>query len=73
MLDHVKTSKAGSFDYQTERMRGTVDVWHDSSRYVYRKPRSLKAFKREILAAFGDRCMAKIEGKYPSYTVETWA
>lgn len=73
MLDHVKTSKAGSFDYQAERERGTVDVWHDSSRYVYRKPRNLKAFKREILAAFGDRCEARIAGRYPSYEVKTFA
>jgi len=73
MLDHVKTSKAGSFDYQTERARGTVDVWHDSSRYVYRKPHDLKAFKREILAAFGGRREVRIEGKYPSYDVTTWA
>lgn len=73
MLDHVKTSKAGSFDYQADHARGTVDVWHDSSRYVYRKPRDLKAFKREILKAFGSRCEARIEGQYPSYDVKTFA
>ena len=70
MLDHVKTSRAGEYGYIEDRARGTCDVWHDSKRYVYRRPRSVKAFKTAILAAFGN---ATIAGRYPDYTVRTEA
>ena len=70
MLDHVKTIRAGECGYVEYRARGTCDVWHDSKRYVYRRPRSVKAFKIAILAAFGN---ATIAGRYPDYIVRTEA
>ena len=73
MLNHVKTSRAGEYGYIEDRARGTCDVWHDSKRYVYRRPRSIKAFKRAILAAFGCHGTATIEGRYPDYIVRTEA
>lgn len=75
MLKHIKTYRAGESGYYDERERGTVDVWHDSKRYVYAKPyQGIKAFKCELLYAFGiaSRCNAKITGSYPSYTIDTW-
>ena len=71
MLDHVKTARAGEYSYIEDHARGTCDVWHDSKRYVYRRPRSIKAFKRELLAAFGQGCTATIEGRYPDYIART--
>lgn len=72
MLNHVETFKAGESGYYNERARGTVIVEHDSTRYVYRKPSgSVRKFKYELLAAFGDRCTARISGQYPCYRIET--
>lgn len=74
MLYHIKTSRAGEPGYYAIRERGTVDVWHDSKRYVYRASLiELRDFKANILSAFGTRCEAKISGAWPSYTVETFA
>jgi len=70
MLKHVKTIRAGDYGYTQDRARGTCDVWHDSKRYVYRRPRSVKAFKTAILAAFKN---ATIAGRYPDYTIRTEA
>ncbi len=71
MLDHIKTYKAGEHGYYSAHARGTVDVWYDSKRYVYRKPyQPVKVFKRELLAAFG--LFSKISGQYPNYKIETF-
>lgn len=75
MLDHIITHNAGSSGYYTERTRGTIVVEHDSKKYIYRKPRNLRAFRREVLAAFESdgRCCAKLSGAYPYYSIETLA
>ena len=74
-MDHVKTYRAGEAGYYATRTRGTVDIWHDSRRYVYLKPNDIKQFKREAVTAWedGGRCTARISGAYPSYTIETEA
>ena len=73
MLHHIQTSRAGDSAYYSDHVRGTVDVLHDSKRYVYRKPwEDVRKFKRELLAAFGERCEARISGKYPCYEITTF-
>ena len=72
MLDHIATHKAGEYGYYDERERGTVRVRHDSNVYVYRKPwKGLRKFKMELLAAFSNRCEARISGRYPEYSIDT--
>lgn len=73
---YVATHRAGSFGYSAERQRGTIDVWHDSKRYIYRKPDRdvpVRMVKADILAAFesDSRCTMRISGKFPSYTIES--
>lgn len=72
MGNHIETYSAGQPGYYDLRARGTVIVEHDSKRYVYRKPSgSLRKFKNELLAAFGERCTARISGAYPYYCIDT--
>lgn len=72
---HCATHRAGTNGYTAARQRGTIDVWHDQKRYIYRKPDvdvPTKMVKKDILAAFeafGTCC--KISGRFPSYTIET--
>lgn len=73
---HVATHRAGSSGYYADRKRGTIDVWHDSKRYIYRKPDAdvpTRMVKREILAAFESdgRCTMRISGRFPSYRIES--
>lgn len=77
MLNCISHSKAGQSSYYVERKRGTVDIWHDSQRWVYRQSRKdIKSFKKDIYYAFsnnGSVAVVKIEGQFPSYYVETFA
>ena len=73
---HVATHRAGTSGYYAERARGTIDVWHDSKRYVYKRPNPdvpVRMVKADILAAFESdgRCTMRISGRYPSYTIES--
>ena len=74
---HVATHRAGTHGYYADRQRGTIDVWHDSMRYVYRKPnRDVPNImvKRDILSAFeaqGEIC--RMTGQFPNYRIETQA
>ena len=71
-IDHVRAGESG---YYVPRQRGTIDVWHDSQRWVYEQPRfhPRKAVKNSIVAAFENngRVTVKITGRWPSYTVTT--
>jgi len=77
MLDFISHSKAGQNSYIAIRKRGTVDIWHDSQRWVYRQNRKgLKSFKNDIYYAFskeGSIPVVKITGKFPSYTIQTFS
>lgn len=72
-LFHIRTHKAGEHGYHQPRARGTVDVWHDSTRYVYGrfgvKP-SARDFRRFIVDAWRVYEGKKLSGRWPSYTVE---
>ena len=73
---YVATHRAGTSGYYADRLRGTIDVWHDGKRYIYRKPDSdvpTRMVKREILAAFESdgRCTMRISGRFPSYRIES--
>ena len=73
---HVATHRAGNSGYYAKRQRGTIDVWHDSKRYIYRKPNRdvpARMVKADILAAFesDSRSTMRISGKFPSYQIET--
>ena len=73
---YVATHRAGTSDYYADRQRGTIDVWHDSKRYIYRKLDSdvpARIVKRDIVAAFefDGRCTMRISGRFPSYRIES--
>jgi hypothetical protein len=74
MLNCIAHSRAGSANYYAAHQRGTIDIWHDSQRWVYRHgPTKLRAFKLDIIGAFSNpRCGedVRISGRYPSYTVD---
>jgi hypothetical protein len=76
MLNCILHTKAGNSNYYADRKRGTVDVWHDSQRWVFKQNcKGLKAFKRDIYHAFSNNSrtpVVKIKGQYPSYTVDTF-
>lgn len=38
MLNHIKTIRAGEPGYLAPTARGTIDVHHDSKRYIYERP-----------------------------------
>ena len=67
--------RAGEAGYYSERERGTIDVWHDSQRWVYRRPvgASVREVRAAILAAFEQDSGSpmRISGRFPSYTVES--
>jgi len=74
MLNFISKSKAGSFDYTITHLPGSVDVLHDSCRYVYKQNRrNLKEFKNSICTAFSNNgsSSVKISGSYPSYEIES--
>ena len=74
MLNFISKSKAGSFEYTTTHLPGSIDIWHDSSRYVYKQNRrNLKKFKDSICTAFSNNgsSSVKISGNYPSYEIES--
>lgn len=72
MLGYIESFRAGEAGYYREHARATVDVWHDSRRYVYRRPSDLKEFKCELAEAFSGRLRppCRVVGAYPSYTIE---
>lgn len=70
MLDFISKSRAGEYGYYANHQRGTVDVYEDGTRYVYRKPwQGLKRFKDELRNVFGSKGTAHIDGQYPHYTI----
>ena len=68
-MRHIITYRAGAPGYTDAHQRGTVDVWHDQKRYVYRAARAKTA------RAFIDRAWQYenivITGRHPSYTLES--
>jgi hypothetical protein len=57
MLNCILHTKAGNSNYYADRKRGTVDVWHDSQRWVFKQNcKGLKAFKRDIYHALDIFC-----------------
>lgn len=74
MLDCISHSRAGSANYYAEHQRGTIDIWHDSQRWVYRHgPTGLREFRQEILRAFSHPNNGedvRMTGSYPSYKVD---
>lgn len=67
-MRHIITHRAGSPGYGAAHQRGTVDIWHDQKRYVYKSARA------EAVREFIDRAWQQenitITGRHPSYTLE---
>ena len=68
-MKHIQTHKAGSAGYNAAHRRGTVDLWCDQTRYVYKKdtPRTVRAF----IAHAWQQENVTITGRYPSYIIES--
>ena len=64
---HIITYRAGQPGYIVDHQRGTVDVWHDQKRYVYRSATAKQA--RSFIRRGWDNSI--ITGRYPSYTLES--
>ena len=74
-LSHIATYRAGDIDYYNSRERGTVEVWYDSKRYVYRPDGMYKArqFRQFIATVWGGKIDANglsITGTWPVYHIE---
>lgn len=70
----IASYRAGESGYYSERKRGTVDVWHDSRRYIYENPKTSKrALRLSLDSAFSDfgRKCVKVTGRFPSYSIKT--
>ena len=68
-MKHIETFKAGSAGYNAAHRRGTVDLWHDQQRYIYKTetPRTVRAF---IAHAWQQENVA-VTGRYLSYIIES--
>ena len=68
-MKHIQTFKAGSNGYNAAHARGTVDLWCDQTRYIYKKetPRAVRAF----IAHAWQQENVTVTGRYPSYTIES--
>jgi hypothetical protein len=68
-MKHIETHKAGSNGYNAAHRRGTVDLWCDQTRYIYKTetPRTVRAF---IAHAWQQENVA-VTGRYPSYIIES--
>ena len=67
-MRHIITYRAGAPGYDDAHRRGTVDIWHDQKRYVYRRATARAA--RAFITHAWQQEHIKITGRYPSYTVE---
>jgi hypothetical protein len=67
-MRHIITYRAGAPGYTDAHRRGTVDIWHDQKRYVYKSasPGAARAF---IEHAWQQECI-KITGRHPKYFLE---
>jgi hypothetical protein len=68
-MEHLKTYRAGEPGYIATRTRGTLDIWHDQKRYVYRTTTARAA--RQFIRHAWQWENIRIAGAYPSYTLET--
>ena len=68
-MKHIQTHRAGSAGSSAAHRRGTVDLWCDQTRYVYKTetPRTVRAF---IAHAWQQENVA-VTGRYPSYIIES--
>ncbi len=67
-MRHIVTHRAGAPGYTDARQRGTVDVWHDQKRYVYRAAPAQAA--REFIESAWQRENITITGRHPNYFLE---
>ena len=68
-MRHIITYRAGAPGYTDAHQRGTVDVWHDQKRYVYKFARAKTA--REFIEHAWQHENIVITGRYPSYILES--
>ena len=68
-MRHIITYRAGAPGYTDAHQRGTVDVWHDQKRYVYRAARAKTA--RACIDRAWQYENIVITGRHPSYTLES--
>lgn len=68
-MKHIETFKAGSNGYNAAHRKGTVDLWHDQTRYIYKTetPRTVRAF----IAHAWQQENVTVTGRYPSYIIES--
>lgn len=75
MQNFCNTYEAGESGYYAERQRGTIVVFEDNSKYVYRKvdfptAKKFKLFAQNAYSNNG-RKTVKITGRFPTYYIET--
>ena len=66
-MRHIITHRAGAPGYGAAHQRGTVDIWHDQKRYVYKSATAKTA--RAFIRRGWDNIT--ITGRYPSYILES--
>ena len=72
---HKATHRAGDSNYYADHQRGTLEVHHDSKRYIYEQPPySRKETKSAIRDAFSEngRVSVRITGRWPCYAADTF-
>ena len=67
-MKHLVTYRAGQPGYIDAHRRGTVDIWHDQRRYIYKS--TLARNVRAFIARAWQQEHVRVTGRHPSYTLE---
>ena len=67
-MRHIITYRAGAPGYGAAHQRGTVDIWHDQRRYIYKSARA-KAVREFIDRAWQQEYIT-VTGRHPNYFLE---
>lgn len=67
-MRHIITYRAGAPGYYEDRQRGTIDIWHDQKRYVYRLCSATEV--RQFIRNAWQHENVRIIGVYPTYRLE---
>jgi hypothetical protein len=69
MLNHIQTFKVGQPGYQWPHQWGTIDVYHDSKRYVYERPAHWDMVKKDWKITLECAFNARAYGRAPRFTI----
>ena len=68
-MRHIITHRAGAPGYIDAHQRGTVDIWHDQRRYIYKSAPPKAA--REFIDRAWQQENITITGRHPNYFLES--